>query len=120
MEFERIGANDDAVGAGAVRSGEVGGVERRELRGQRAQHPDRDRPENRAFTSYVCLTRARGATSVPADRPAGATEPAWAALCLLADGDAPDSILAISILAISGQGRTMELERMELGRSAAL
>ncbi len=33
------GSGDDGTGAGAV-----GGVERRELRGQRAQHPDRDRP----------------------------------------------------------------------------
>ena len=42
--FANAGSGDDGAGAGAVRSGEVGGVERRELRGQRAQHPDRGRP----------------------------------------------------------------------------
>ena len=55
---------DDGAGAGAV-----GGVERRELRGRRAQHPDRDGPCERAGR---CAERPmacrRGARQPPMDK----------------------------------------------------
>jgi hypothetical protein len=77
-----------------------------------------------ALTCFVTFTRAREAPSSGASRPtrrcADATDPVEPALRLLADVDAPDFLFRGILFRDCGWGPTMELERMELGRSAAL